>query len=77
MWILYLLITILVILFFALGSYQYYFKHPPMVRTIRKLERDIKGNKATKPISVKSRDKIIKKHLQDKQKLMLLLQRFI
>ena len=50
--------------------YQKYLKYPPKVRKIRKLRKRIKKNKKLKPITIQTRDDILKSNLEMNKQLI-------
>ena len=66
-WLIYTLLGGIIGLVVVFGSYQGYFKYPPMIRKIRKLKKKIKKEKSTKPIIVKKRELILKNKLKNQK----------
>jgi hypothetical protein len=64
-WLIYTLVGAILglVLFFTL--YQTHFKYPPLVRKIRKLKKNVRKARKTKPILVSRREEIIKNNFQD------------
>ncbi|MCP4763655.1 MAG: hypothetical protein GY870_17930 [archaeon] len=68
--VIYVLLAAIGALVATFGAYQIYFKYPPMVRSIRSLNRMIKRGKKTKPMDVKSREVLIKKTVKNRENLL-------
>ncbi len=67
-WMIFFLIIMIIVFSILFSAYQTYYRYPPTVRTLRKLRKDIKGNKFDKPASVKTRENLIQNHLDKKLK---------
>ena len=50
--------------------YQKHFKYPPIIRKVRKLRKNIKKGKKTKPLLISKRENIIANSLQDIKKIL-------
>ncbi|MHA2399286.1 MAG: hypothetical protein ACXADU_10425 [Promethearchaeota archaeon] len=60
-WLIYVLMGAIVGLVSIFGLYQKHFKYPPLVRKIRKIKKKIRKDKKIKPISLQTREELIKK----------------
>ncbi|MEE9376464.1 MAG: hypothetical protein V3V33_00325 [Candidatus Lokiarchaeia archaeon] len=69
-WLVYVLIGAMIGLVVLFTLYQTHFKYPPMVRKIRKLKKNVRKAKRTKPILVNKRDQIINNELQNQIKII-------
>ena len=70
-WLIYTLGIGIVGLIFGFTIYQTHFKYPPLVRKIRKLKKNVRKGKKTKPIILKTRDDILEENYHSKQILKL------
>ena len=69
-WLVYTLVGAIIGLVVIFGSYQSYFKYPPIVRKIRSLRKKIRKNKSQKPLVLNIRDDTINNHLQNYLKIL-------
>ncbi|MHA1885053.1 MAG: hypothetical protein ACW96S_08380, partial [Promethearchaeota archaeon] len=65
-WLIYVLMGAIVGLVSIFGLYQKHFKYPPLVRKIRKIKKKIRKDKKIKPISLQTREELIKKEYNAK-----------
>ncbi|MFW9872759.1 MAG: hypothetical protein ACFFG0_06610 [Candidatus Thorarchaeota archaeon] len=63
-WLIYLLIGSIISIVSAFGLYEKHYKYPPLVRKMRKLKRNIRKNKRSKPILLNKRETIVKNSFQ-------------
>ncbi|MBY8990438.1 MAG: hypothetical protein KGD58_06760 [Candidatus Lokiarchaeota archaeon] len=63
-WLVYILVGVIVGLVGVFSAYQLHFKYPPMVRKIRKLRKNIRKDKKTKPIILSQRNEILQNKIK-------------